>query len=87
MKFNRPFLFVVKREMASRSVHVKVSKAVIRVAADVVILIALKAHFIRRISVPSNAIQTKDNETAYLIINCLNCIRRDENSTYKTGLL
>ena len=40
----------------------------------------------RRISVASNAIQTIDTETAYLIICCLNCIRRDGNSTYKTGL-
>ena len=31
-------------------------------------------------------IQTIDNETAYLIIYCLNCIRRDGNSTYKMGL-
>ncbi len=30
-----------------------------------------KARFIRRISVASNAIQTIDNEIAYLIINCL----------------
>ena len=37
-------------------------------------------------SVVSNAIQTIDKETAYLIIYCLNCIRRDRNSTYKTGL-
>ena len=37
-------------------------------------------------SVASNAIQTIDNQTAYLIIYCLNCIRRDVNSTYKTGL-
>ena len=43
-----------------------------------------QARFIRRISVASNAIQTIDNETAYLIIYCLNCIRRDGNSTYKT---
>ena len=42
--------------------------------------------FIRRISVASNAIQTIDNETAYLIIYCLNCIRRNGNSTYKTSL-
>ena len=30
-----------------------------------------KARFIRRISVASNAIQTIDNEIAYLIIYCL----------------
>ena len=41
--------------------------------------------FIRRPSVVSNAIQTIDNETAYLIIYCFNCIRRDGNSTYKNG--
>ena len=40
----------------------------------------------RRISVASNTIQTIDNETAYLIIYCLNCILHDGNSTYKTGL-
>ncbi len=45
-----------------------------------------KPAFIRRISVASNAIQTIDNETAYLIIYCLNCIRRNGNSTYKTSL-
>ena len=39
---------------------------------------------IRRISVASNAIQTLDDEIAYLIY-CLNCIRRDGNSTYKTS--
>ena len=44
-----------------------------------------KACFIRRISVASNAIQKIDDEKAYLIIYCLNCIRRDRNSTYKTG--
>ena len=32
------------------------------------------------------AIQPIDIETAYLIIYCLNCIRRDGNLTYKTGL-
>ncbi len=41
-------------------------------------------NFIRRISVASNAIQTIDNETTYLIIYCLNCVRRDGNSTYTT---
>ena len=46
-----------------------------------------KACFIRRISVASNAIQTKDNEVNHLIIYCLNCIRRDGNATYKTGLI
>ena len=46
-----------------------------------------KARFKRPISVASNAIQTKDNETAYLIIFCLNCIRRDGNSTFKTVLV
>ena len=45
-----------------------------------------KARFRRRISVASNAIQTKDNEVSQLIIYCLNCIRRDGNSTSKTGL-
>ena len=34
----------------------------------------------------SNAIQTTDNEMSHLIIYCLNCIRRDWNATYKTGL-
>ena len=48
--------------------------------------IAAKPRFIRRIFVVSNAIQTKDNETAYLIIYCLNCIRHGGNSTYETGL-
>ena len=38
-----------------------------------------KAHFIRRIPVVSNAIQTIDIMTAYLIIYCSNCIRRDGN--------
>ena len=38
-----------------------------------------KARFIRRISVASNAIQTIDDETACLIVYCLNCIRRDGN--------
>ena len=33
-----------------------------------------------------NAIQTKDNELIYLIIHCLNCIRRDQNATHETGL-
>ena len=47
---------------------------------------ANKARFKRRISVASNAIQIIDNETAYLIIYCLNCIRRDGNSTYETGV-
>jgi hypothetical protein len=28
----------------------------------------------------------KVNEVYHLIIYCLNCIRRDQNSTYKTGL-
>ncbi len=36
-----------------------------------------------RISVSSNAIQTIDNETTFLIIYCLNSIRRDRNSTKK----
>jgi hypothetical protein len=40
--------------------------------------IALKACFIRRISVASNAIQTMDNEMLCFIICYLNCIRRDE---------
>ena len=46
----------------------------------------IKACFLRRISVASNAIQTIDNEMIHLIIYCLNCIRRDWNATYKTGL-
>ena len=37
-----------------------------------------KDRFLRWISVASNAIETIDNETAYLIIYCSNCIRRDE---------
>ena len=41
-----------------------------------------EARFIRRISVSLNAIQPIDNE----LFVCLNCIRRDGNSTYKTGL-
>ena len=45
-----------------------------------------KAWFRRRISVASNAIQTIDNEVSHLIIYCLNCIRRDGNSTSKMGL-
>ena len=28
----------------------------------------------------------KVNKVYHLIIYCLNCIRRDQNSTYKTGL-
>ncbi len=51
-----------------------------------VVLALFEARFIRRISVASNAIQTIDNETAYLIVCCLNCIRCDGISTYKTGL-
>ncbi len=42
---------------------------------------------IRLISVASNAIQTIDNETANLIIYCLNCIQHGGNSTYETGLM
>ena len=38
---------------------------------------AVKACFIRRISVASNAIQTIDNEMIHIITYCLNCIRRD----------
>ena len=45
-----------------------------------------RARFIRQIFVVSNAIQTIDNETAHLIIYCLNCIRHGGNSTYETGL-
>ena len=45
-----------------------------------------KARFRRRIFVASNAIQTIDNQGSHLIIYCLNCIRRDGNSTSKTGL-
>ena len=33
-----------------------------------------------------HAIQAIDNKISCFIICCLNCIRRDENSTYKTGL-
>ena len=40
---------------------------------------------IRRTSVASNAIQTIDNETAYLIIYCVNYIRHDGNSTLALG--
>ena len=42
----------------------------------------------RLISVALNAIQAIDNEMARadLIIYCLNCLRRDWNVTYKTGL-
>jgi hypothetical protein len=52
---------------------------------------SLKACFIRRILVVSNAIQTIDNEMINLIklhylLTCLNCIQRDRKSTYKTGL-
>ena len=46
----------------------------------------LKACFIRRISVTSNAIQTIVNELRHFIIYCLNYIRRDYDATYKTGL-
>ena len=42
--------------------------------------------FRRRVFVASNAIQTMDNAASRFIISCLNCIRRDENSTSKTGL-
>ena len=45
-----------------------------------------KARFKRRIFVASNAIETKDNEASHLIIFCFNCIRCDENATFKTGL-
>jgi hypothetical protein len=45
-----------------------------------------KACFKRRILVASNAIQTTENEKTQLINYCLNCIRRDENSTSETGL-
>ena len=51
-----------------------------------VIVASTGPSFRRRISVASNAIQTIDNEMTYLIINCLNCIRCDGNSTSKTGL-
>ena len=44
------------------------------------------ARFIGRISVVSNAIQTKDNEANHLIIYCLNCIRHGTNATYEPGL-
>ena len=46
----------------------------------------IKARFRRRISIASNVIQTIDNEASRLITYCLNCIRRDKNSTPKTGL-
>ena len=46
--------------------------------------------YIRRILVASNAIKTIDEMVNLIIISfiiyCLNCIRRDRNSTYKTGL-
>ncbi len=54
--------------------------------SNIRIFIEDKARFIRRTFVVSNAIQTIDNETAYLIIYCLNCIRHGGNSTYETGL-
>ena len=44
------------------------------------------ARFIRGISVPSNTIQTIDNETAYLVIYCLNCNRRTEIRPTKQAL-
>ena len=49
--------------------------------------IETKACFKRRIFVASNAIETKDNEASHLIIFCFNCIRCDENKTFKTGLI
>ncbi len=46
-----------------------------------------KARFLPRISVASKSNATQEiDETAYLIINYLNCIQREENSTYQTGL-
>mgnify|MGYP000432889201 CR=1 FL=1 len=44
-------------------------------------MILSKAGLKRRIFVASNAIDTKDNE-----VTCFNCIRYDENETFKTGL-
>ncbi len=44
---------------------------------------SLLNRFIRRIFVVSNAIQAIDNESANLIIYCLNCIRHGRNSTYE----
>ena len=44
-----------------------------------------KASFIRRILVASNAIETIDDEMIHLIY-CLNCILRDRNATFETGL-
>ena len=38
-------------------------------------------------SVASNAIETKDNEMTCFIIFCFNCIRCDENASFKTGLV
>ena len=49
-------------------------------------MILSKARFKRRIFVASNAIDTKDNEVTCFIIFCFNCIRYDENATFKTGL-
>ena len=34
----------------------------------------------------SNAVQTINDEMIHLIIYCLNCVRRDWNATYDTGL-
>ena len=45
-----------------------------------------EARFIRRISVVSNAIQTKDNEENHLITYCPNCIRHGRNATNELGL-
>ena len=48
-------------------------------------------HPVRQISVASNAIQIDNeayrDEILYYLLYCLNCIQRDQNSTYKTGLL
>ena len=46
-----------------------------------------KARFRRRISVASNANQRIDNEGNHFVIFCLNCIRREGNSTSKPGLI
>lgn len=42
---------------------------------------------VHHILVASNEIQTKDNGTIYLIIHCLNCISRDQNSAHKRTAL
>lgn len=50
-------------------------------------VIETKACFNRRIFVASNAIETKDNEASHLIIFGFNCVRCDEDVTFKMGLI